>query len=91
MKITQVDLYNLYVGLDQHFSHEWFQNFVDLVEFIFDVLPTVWYLKPTTQMDYAAFCFKEQFYMLHKIDKRTRVVSMVTKEDWAIVYQDIKD
>jgi len=64
---------------------------VDSVEFISNVLLIVWYPKPTTQMDYAAFCFTEQFYMLHKIDKRIGVVSMVTKEDWAIVCQDVKD
>jgi hypothetical protein len=75
---------------DHHFSHDQFESFVDLVEFKFDVLPTIWYLEPTTQMDYATFCFKEQFYMLHKIDKCTRVVSMVTKEDWVVVCQDVK-
>jgi hypothetical protein len=29
--------------------------------------------------------------MLQKIDKCTRVVSMVTKEDWVIVCQDVKN
>jgi hypothetical protein len=91
MKLTQVDIYNLYVDLEQHFSPDQFQNFVDMVEFIFDVLLIVWYLKPTTQTDYVAFYFKEQFYMLHKIDKGIIVVSMVTKEDWAIICQDVKD
>jgi hypothetical protein len=86
---SHVDLYNLYVDLEQHFSHDQLQSFVDLVEF--NVLPTIWYLKPATQMDYVAFYFKEQFYMLHKTYKCTRVVSMVTKEDWAIVCQDVKN
>jgi hypothetical protein len=49
------------------------------------MLLVVWYIEPTTQINYVAFCFKEQFYMLHKIDKFTKVVSMVTKEDWAII------
>jgi hypothetical protein len=42
-------------------------------------------------MDYVSFYFKEQFYMLHKIDKCIGVVSMVTKEDWSIVCQDVKN
>jgi hypothetical protein len=63
-KLTQVDLYNLCVDLEHHFSHDQFQYFMDLVEFKFDTLPIVWYVEPTTQMDYDAFCFKEQFYML---------------------------
>jgi hypothetical protein len=29
--------------------------------------------------------------MLHKIDKCIGVVSMVTKEDWAVVCQDVKN
>jgi len=29
--------------------------------------------------------------MLHKIDKCTRVVSMVNKEDWVVVCQDVKN
>jgi hypothetical protein len=29
--------------------------------------------------------------MLHKANKGTKVVFMVTKEDWAIVCQDVKD
>ncbi len=57
----------------------------------FDKLLVVWYVEPTTQMDYVDFCCKEQFYMLHKIDKCTGVVSMVTKEDWVIVCQDVKN
>jgi hypothetical protein len=64
---------------------------VDLVEFISNVLPIFWYLKPTTQMDYVAFCFKEEFYMLHKINKGIGVVFMVIKENWAIVCQNVKD
>jgi hypothetical protein len=36
-------------------------------------------------MDYVGFCFKDKFYMLHKIDKCTGIVSMVTKEDWTVV------
>jgi hypothetical protein len=90
-KHTQIDLYNLYVDLECHFSHDQFQYYVDLVEFKYDTLPVVWYVVPTTQMDYVAFCFKEQFYMLHKIDKCIRIMSMVTKEDWVIVCQDVKN
>ncbi len=56
-----------------------------------NALPIVWYLEPITQMDYAAICFMEQFYMLHKTNKCAKVVSMVTKEDWAIVCQDVKN
>jgi hypothetical protein len=38
-------------------------------------------------MDYVAFYFKEQFYMLQKIDKCIRIVmSMVIKEDWATLH-----
>jgi hypothetical protein len=38
-------------------------------------------------MGYIAFYFKEQFYMLQKTDKCIRTaMSMVTKEDWAIVH-----
>ncbi len=33
VKLTQVDLYNLYVDPKCHFSHDQFQHFVDLVEF----------------------------------------------------------
>jgi hypothetical protein len=33
MKLTRVDLYNLYVDLKSHFSHDQFKHFVDLVEF----------------------------------------------------------
>jgi hypothetical protein len=62
-----------------------------LVELKYDMLLVVWYVESTTQMDYASFYFKEQFYMLHKIDKCTRVVSMVTKEYWSIVSQDVKN
>jgi hypothetical protein len=29
--------------------------------------------------------------MLHKIDTCTRIMSMVTKENWAIVCQDVKN
>jgi hypothetical protein len=29
--------------------------------------------------------------MLHKFDKCIRIVSMVTKEDWVIVCQDVKN
>jgi hypothetical protein len=28
--------------------------------------------------------------MLHKTNKCTRVVSMVTKEDWVVICQDVK-
>jgi len=91
LKLIQVDLDNFYVDHEQHFSHDRFQSFVDLVEFISNVLPIFWYLKPTTQMDYVAFCFKEEFYMLHKINKGIGVVFMVIKENWAIVCQNVKD
>ncbi len=64
---------------------------MDLVEFKSNVLLTIWYLKPTTQMDYVVFYFKEQFHILHKTYKCTRVVSMVTKEDWVVVCQDVKN
>jgi hypothetical protein len=64
---------------------------MDLVELKFDVWLTIWYLEPTTQMDYVTFYFKEQFYMLNKIDKCAKVVSMVTKEDWVVVCQDVKN
>jgi len=37
-------------------------------------------------MDFVAFCFKEQFYMLHKTSNYTRVVYMVTKEDQGHLY-----
>ncbi len=67
VKLTQIDIYNLYVDPERHFSLDQFQHFVDLVEFKSNTLPVVWYAKPTTQMDYDAFYFKEQFYMLHKI------------------------
>jgi hypothetical protein len=33
IKLIQVDLYNLYVDHECHFSHDQFQHFVDLVEF----------------------------------------------------------
>jgi hypothetical protein len=89
-KLTQVDLYNLYADHEHNFSHDQFQHLVDLVEFKFDTLPIVWYVEPTTQMDYDAFCFKEQFYMLHKTNQCIKVVSMVTKEDWTVVCQDVK-
>jgi hypothetical protein len=79
------------VDLEHHFSHDQFQYFVDLVEFKFDTLLVVWYAKPTTQMNYVTFCFKEQFYMLHKIDKCIGVMSMVTKEDWVVVCQNVKN
>ncbi len=74
-----------------YFSHDQFQHFVDWVEFKFDKLLVVWYVEPTTQMDYVVFCFKEQFYILHKTNKCTGVVSMVTKENWVIVCQDVKN
>ncbi len=41
VKLIQVDLYNLYVDLECHFSHDRFQHFVDLVEFKYDTLPIV--------------------------------------------------
>jgi hypothetical protein len=59
MKLTQIDLYNFYVDPEGHFSHDQFQHYVDLVGFKYDTLPIVWYVMPTTQMDYVAFCFKE--------------------------------
>jgi hypothetical protein len=64
---------------------------MDLVEFKSNMLLVVSYIEPTTQMDYVALCFKEQFYMLHKTNKCTKIVFMVTKEDWAIVCQDVKN
>jgi hypothetical protein len=36
MKLTQVNIYNLYVDFEQH---DQFHNFVDLVEFKYDVMP----------------------------------------------------
>jgi len=58
VKLTQADLYILYVDPECHFSYDQFQHFVDLVEFKFDTLSIVWYIGPTTQMDSDAFCFK---------------------------------
>jgi len=49
------------------------------------------YPKPTTQMDYVGFCFKDNFYMLHKIDKCIGIVSIVIKEDWIAVCKDVKN
>jgi len=89
VKFIQVNLYNLYVDLERHLSNDQFQSF--LVRLKSNTLPIVWYPEPITQMDYVAFCFKEQFYMLHKTNKCTKVVSMVTKEDWAILCQDVKN
>jgi hypothetical protein len=40
---SHVDLHSLYVDLERHFSHDQLQSFVDLVEFKYDVLPTIWY------------------------------------------------
>jgi hypothetical protein len=48
VKLTQVDLYNLYADLECHFSHDQFQHFVDSVEFKSNMLPIVWYIEPTT-------------------------------------------
>jgi hypothetical protein len=59
VKLIQGDLYILYVDLECHFSYDQFQHFVDLVEFKFDTLSIVWCVRPTTQMDYDAFCFKK--------------------------------
>jgi hypothetical protein len=39
------------------------------------------------EMDFAGFCFNQHLYMLHKISKCTREV---TKEEWAITFQDVK-
>jgi hypothetical protein len=91
MKLTQLDLYNLYVDLEYHFSQDQFHCFVNFVEFKYDTLLIVWYIVPTTQMDYVAFYFKEQFYMLHKTNKCIGVLSMVTKEDWKIVCKYVKN
>jgi len=48
-------------------------------------------LNPTTKMDYVAFCFNQYFYMMHKTNKCTRVVSMFIKEDYAIACQYVKN
>jgi hypothetical protein len=61
------------------------------VEFKSDTLLVVWYIEPTTQIDYDAFSFEEKFYMLHKTNKCIRVVSMVTKENWVVGCQDVKN
>jgi hypothetical protein len=61
------------------------------MEFKFDTLLVVWYTEPTTQINYVAFFFKWQFYMLQIIDKCIRVVSMVTKENWVVGCQDVKN
>jgi len=41
MKFNQVDIYNFFVDLKRHFSHDWFQSFVDLVGLKFDALPII--------------------------------------------------
>ncbi len=64
---------------------------MDLVGTFSNALPTIWYPKSTTKMDYFAFCFNQYFYMMHKTNKSTRVVSMFIEHDYAITCQDVKD
>jgi len=64
---------------------------MDLVGTFFNALPTIWYPKPTTKMDYVAFCFNQYFYRMHKTNKCIRVVSMFIEEDYAIACQDVKN
>ncbi len=48
-------------------------------------------MEPQTNVEYAAFQFNGHLLMLHKICVTTCVMFMVTKNDWEIDVQSMKD
>ncbi len=59
-------------------SYDHFKCLLDLVECSNVALCMVWWTKPQTQVEYDAFDFIHHLYMLHKIEKIIRKVTMVT-------------
>jgi len=80
-----------YVDANLPYSYDHFKNFLDLVQNTSVTIPIIWWTKPQTQVEYVAFQFIQWFYMLHKIDKFIRKVSMVAKDDWASTCQNVKE
>jgi hypothetical protein len=89
VKLCQFEI--LYVNLDKPYFQDQFQAFVDLVTFKNDALYIEWWIDLKSHVEFAGFFFIQHLYMLRKTNKTTKEVSMVTRDDWVRVYQNVKN
>jgi hypothetical protein len=86
-----IELFAMYLNTLQRYDQSQFQTFKNLANNVCDILHMVWYLEPQTQIEYATFWFNYHLFMLHKTCHVTRLVSMVSRDDWALAFQFVKD
>ncbi len=64
---------------------------MDLVTFKSDALCVEWWTHQESRVEFAGFFFIQRLYMLQKTNKTTKEVSMLIRDDWVCVYQNVKD
>jgi hypothetical protein len=63
-------------------------NFVKLKS---DALCVEWWINQESHVEFVSFFFIQHLYMLWKTDKTTKEVSMVIRDDWVCVCQNVKN
>ncbi len=56
-----------------------------------DALCVEWWTNLQSHVEFVGFFFIQHLYMLRKTNKTAKEVSMVTRDDWVCVYQNVKD
>jgi hypothetical protein len=86
-----IELYAMYLNTLQRYDQSQFQTFKNMANNMCNILHMVWYLEPQTQIEYTSFRFNHHLFMLHNTCHVTRLLSMVSRDDWALAFQFVKD